>query len=101
MKIISKQPNPSGAYPPVQSWSGAMPPGGYYQVANGAELSCGGFGTLIVEDDIVTGFTPDIAAWEQWQADNPVPEPQPDPQTDIMNMAVDHEYRLTMIELGM
>ena len=79
MNIIQKQPNPSGAYPPIQSWSGAVPPDGYYQVADGVELSCGGFGTLTVEDSIVTAFTPDVEAWEAWKAEHPEPEP---PQID-------------------
>ena len=31
-----------------------------------------------------------------------VPEPEPEPTTeeDLMSMAVDHEYRLTLLELG-
>lgn len=75
MNIIQKQPNPSGAYPPIQSWSGTVPPDGYYQVAAGMELSCGGFGTLTVEDAIVTAFTGDVEAWERWQTEHPAPEP--------------------------
>ena len=87
MNIIQKQPNPDGAYPPIQSWSGAVPPDGYYQVADGVELSCGGFGTLTVEDGIVTAFTPDVEAWEQWQAEHPTPEPTLD-DTTALQLAV-------------
>ena len=83
MNITQKQPNPSGAYPPIQSWSGAVPPDGYYQVTDGVELSCGGFGTLTVEDGIVTDFTPNTEAWEQWQAEHPAPEPQTDDITAL------------------
>ena len=83
MNIIQKQPNPSGAYPPIQSWSGANTPDGYYQVADGVELSCGGFGTLTVEDGIVTAFTPNAAAWEAWQAEHPESEPQLDDMTAV------------------
>ena len=100
MNIIQKQPNPSGAYPPIQSWSEATPPDGYYQVADGVELSCGGFGTLTVEDGIVMGFTPNTEAWEQWQAEHPAPEPQPTAEEDRDAMLIDLEYRMTLMELG-
>ena len=30
----------------------------------------------------------------------PEPEPEPDPMTDMLAMALDHEYRLTLMELG-
>ena len=83
MNIVKKTPNPSGAYPPIQSWSGVTPPDGYYQVADGVELSCGGFGALTAEDDIVTAFTPDVEAWERWQAEHPVPEPTLDDITAL------------------
>ena len=83
MNIIQKQPNPSDAYPPIQSWVGVTPPDGYYQVADGVELSCGGFGTLTVEDGIVTAFTPDVDAWEAWQAEHPAPEPPIDDITAL------------------
>lgn len=29
-----------------------------------------------------------------------LPEPEPSTETDLMSMAVDHEYRLTLLELG-
>lgn len=83
MNIIQKQPNPSGAYPPIQSWSGVPTPDGYYQVAGGVELSCGGFGTLTVEDGIVTAFTPDVEAWEAWKTEHPAPEPSLDDITSL------------------
>ena len=83
MNIIQKQPNPSGAYPSIQSWSGAMPPETHYQVAHGVELSHGGFGTLTVEDGIVTAFTPDAEAWERWQTEHPAPEPPIDDITAL------------------
>ena len=30
----------------------------------------------------------------------PVPEPQPDVQADTQEMMIDHEYRITLLELG-
>ena len=101
MNIIQKQPNPSGAYPPIQSWSKAVPPDGYYQVADDIKLTCGGLGELTVEDNIVIIFTPDVEAWEAWLASLP-PEQPPTPtaQEDTNAMLVDHEFRLTLMELG-
>ena len=32
--------------------------------------------------------------------DEPTPEPAPDPQADTDAMLIDHEMRLTMLELG-
>lgn len=101
MNIIQKQPNPSGAYPPIQSWAGEVPPDGYYQVADGVELSCGGFGTLTVEDGIVTAFTPDVEAWEQWQAEHTEPIPQMTTQEAILDKLTEIEYRQDLMELGL
>ena len=33
MKIIKSTPNPSGAYPPILTWSGDAPPHGWLKVA--------------------------------------------------------------------
>lgn len=87
MRIIQTQPNPNGSYPPIDERHGATLPDGHYQVADGVELSCGGFGTLTVEDGIVTAFTPDVGAWEAWQAEHPAPEPQIDDIT-LLQLAV-------------
>lgn len=70
MNIISKIPNQSGAYPPVQSWNGETPPDTHYEVADSVQLSCGGFGMLTVVDDVVTAFTPDEVVWTAWQTAN-------------------------------
>ena len=35
------------------------------------------------------------------QADHPAPpDPEPTAEEDLMSMTVDHEYRITMLELG-
>lgn len=77
MTIIQKHPNPSGAYPPIQEWHGETPPDGYYQVSVGVQLSCGGFGTLTIIDNIVTAFTPNETEWNAWKAAHPESAPQP------------------------
>ena len=83
MNIIQKQPNPDGAYPPILAWNESTPPDTHYQVADGVELSCGGFGVLTVEDGIVTDFTGDTEAWERWQTEHPAPEPPIDDITAL------------------
>ena len=86
MNIIQKQANPSGAYPPIQSWNGETPPATHYEVAEGVELSCGGFGTLTIVDNIVMAFTPNETAWNAWNAANPQPTPQPTTEEKIVTL---------------
>lgn len=101
MNIIQKEPNPSGAYPPIQLWNGTVPPETQYQVADGVELSCGGFGTLMVEDGIVVAFAPDTAAWERWQAGHTEPIPPMTTQEAMMDKLTELEYRQDLMELGL
>ena len=98
MNILRLEPNPSGAYPPMQSWSGSVVPDGFYEVADGVELSCGGFGTLTVVDNVVTAFTPDTEAWAAWQAANPEATAQP-PETDKLRADVDYIAVMTGVTL--
>lgn len=84
MNIIRKDTRPNGAYFNIENnWLGETPPDTHYEVAEGVELSYGGFGTLTIEDGIVTAFTPDAAAWEAWQAEHPAPEPPIDDITAL------------------
>lgn len=101
MNIIPMQPNESGAYLPVQSWDGATPPDGYLEVAEGVTLTHGGFGTLTIENDVATAFTPDEAAWEAWQAEHPAPEPQ-DPLTlsDVAEAMIDLQVEMINLKMG-
>lgn len=81
MNILQKQPNPSGAYPPIQSWSGEIPPEGYYKItANTTELY-NGFITPTVTNGVVTSFLCNTTAWEEWKASLP-PEKPPEPTTE-------------------
>lgn len=103
MRIISKHPNPSGAYPPVQSRSDNVLPNGYYEiVADMIEFDThNGFVTLMLENGIVTGFVPNIEAWEAWKVSLPPPHPpEPSPDEDRDALSIDHEYRLALLELG-
>ena len=82
--IIQKQPNPSGAYPALQSWDSATPPDGYAIVQDAVDLSTfykyNGFVVLTIEAidgvDTVTAYEPNVEAWEAWKASLPEPEPQ-------------------------
>ena len=65
-----------------------------------------GFVILNVEEidgvKTVVSYIPDVEAWEEWKKNNPdVPEIESSPQDDIDAMMVDHEYRLTLLELGL
>jgi len=75
MRIISVSANPSGAYPPPQSWDGALPPGGYAVIPDTLDLAAfyaaGGFVSMAFADGRVMSFTADSAAFERWKAANP------------------------------
>lgn len=44
---------------------------------------------------VVTSMTPGVVPDPE-----PIPEPDPTAEEDLMQMAVDHELRITMLELG-
>ena len=92
MKIIQKQPNPSGAYPAQQSWNKPTPPDGYAIIPDTLDMAdfyeYNGFVILAIEGDTVTGYTPNVEAWEEWKASLPEPTP-PEPT---------HEERITELE---
>lgn len=109
MKIIQKNPNPSGAYPPPNEWHKETPPNGYAVIADTVDMADfyahNGFVTLtieaiehtrqverIVDDEVqavdevytidtVTAYTPNIEAWEAWKASLPEPA-EPEPTTE-------------------
>ena len=53
MLIIQKNPNPSGAYPALQTWNMETPPNGYAVIADTVDMAdfyaYNGFVTLIIE----------------------------------------------------
>lgn len=121
MKIIRTTPNDSGAYPGIQAGTFRAIPDGYARWPDDLDTAefyaHNGFVTLTIEDvaievspgvcDVertVTAVTPNLEAWEAWkeeEAAKPTPEPEPTPQDDTDAMLVDHEYRLTLLELGL
>ena len=97
---VQPTPNPSGAYPAPQL---NRAPGLLYlpDVYLDTFLAYNGFVTLTITDDTVTAIEPNTEAWEAWKAEQPEPvEPKPTPQEDTDAMLVDHEYRITLLELG-
>ena len=67
MNIIQKQPNPSGAYPPIQSWSGETPPDTHYEITCDYSEFYNGFIIPIIEDSKVTGYVCNTEAWSAWK----------------------------------
>lgn len=99
MKYIRATPNPSGAYPAPQS----NPfPGSIALTDKQAAtlIQYNGFVSIERSGDTVT-VTPNAEAWEAWKASLPADSaPQPTAEEDRDAMLVDHEYRLTLLELG-
>lgn len=91
MKIIYKEPNPSGAYPPIQEGSCSRVPAGMAQWPEELETETfyqyNGFVTLELDGDRVASYEPDVAAWEAWRASLPPdpepPEPEPTPEDAV------------------
>ena len=73
MNIIQKQPNPSGAYPPIQSWQGEAPPEGYYEITADTTEFYNGFITPTIENGVVTSLACDTDAWNVWKDAQPQP----------------------------
>ena len=65
-------------------------------------LEYNGFVNITVVDGILTNIEPNTDAWEEWKATRPAEptEPEPTAQDDTDAMLVDHELRITMLELG-
>ncbi len=61
-----------------------------------------GFAYLTVDDGTVTAIAINQEAYDAYQADHKEtpPDPEHTAEEDLMSMTVDHEYRITMLELG-
>jgi hypothetical protein len=108
MKIIKKTPYENGMYPVIQTWDRQTLPEGYAEVPDTLDTTVfydyNGFVILTIEDDVVTKMVAnpeardiDAKKTKEWQESQP--KPVPSPQEDMDAMLVDHEYRLTMLEL--
>ena len=67
MNIIQKQPNESGAYPPIQSWNGEVPPEMHYEITADTTEYFNGFIVPTIENGVVTSFVCNTEAWEAWK----------------------------------
>ena len=109
MKLIPIKPNPSGAYPPIQEVSFEAPPDGTAvwpdDLPTDIFVGQSGFVRLTVEDvdgvPTVTGCEPDEEARTAWEAAREIAPAVHTEQDDTAAMLIDHEYRLTLLELGL
>lgn len=109
MKLIQLEPNESGGYPPIQEGDFRAVPPGMAVWLDGLSTQTfydqNGFVTLTVEDidgvPTVAGCEPDAAARTAWEESRVETAAVPTEQEDTAAMLVDHEYRLTLLELGL
>lgn len=94
MEILKLAPNPSGGYPPIQSWTDNKPvPEGYAEVVCDAAIfyESKGFVTPTLIDNAVVAFAPNIEAYEANEAAYPEAKRQP---TDAERIAALETYVL-------
>lgn len=95
LKLIRTEPNPSGAYPPIQEVSSTNVPDGMALWPDSLETDTyyqyNGFVSLTIdeatEDTPVTvaSYTANVESWEAWKASLP-PEPEPEvSDTEVLN----------------
>lgn len=66
-------------------------------------LEYAGFVELEISEGVAVSITPDVTAYARWKAEESERkeiEPE-DPQADTDAMMINHEYRLTLLELGL
>ena len=103
MMYIKAEKNSIGAYPPPQKTKAEG------LVSLPAEmidtfLNYSGFVNIETENGIVTKITPDEGAFKEWQEGTEAEAAstgKSDPQADTDAMLINHEYRLTLLELGL
>lgn len=102
MYFIRPTKNTAGAYPQPQS---VKAPGLVELPAEHLPryIEYSGFVELEISEGVVTSLTPNIAEYEAWKAQEEVSASVEieDTQADTAAMLVDHEYRLTLLELGL
>lgn len=106
MYIITKIPNESGAYSSPQTWDDPILPVGYATISDTIDMTgffaYNGFVTLTIDNDAVTSYAPNEEAWVNWKSSlPPIAEKEPSEEEDTAAMLIDHEFRLTMLELGL
>lgn len=105
MKIIRIKPNESGAYPPLQDWTGT-PPETHYAISDIVDISVfyeyNGFVIPTTDETgVVIEIQPNAEAWDDWKASLPEPEaPEQTTEEILLELVADHEARICMMELG-
>ena len=89
MNIIQKQPNISGAYPPIQSWNGETPPNTHYEISADIGEFYNGFIIPAIENGVVTSFVCNTELWEAWKVEEAaktpiIPEPTIEERTTAL-----------------
>ncbi len=89
MNIIQKQPNPSGAYPPIQSWDEETPPDTHYEITADTTEFYNGFIIPTIKNSKVTSFVCNATAWEAWKVEEAakipiIPEPTIEERTTAL-----------------
>lgn len=109
MYIISLEASSSGSRPPLQTWEHNFIPEGFaicpdefYDIFYSTTPA--GFVNIVVENNVVISMTINQETLDTYVAENPESEstaPKPTAHDDTDAMMVDHEYRLTLLELGL
>lgn len=107
MYIIKREASSNGGRPPLQPWTHKSLPEGFAFCPDEFHdifysTSPAGFVELTIEDDIVTGMAAVSEKVDAYKEANPEVEEEDTstPQDDTDAMLIDHEYRLTLLELG-
>lgn len=109
MHIIKLEPFGNGGRPALQSWGGKVPPEGYALCPDNFvgifySTSPAGFVNISVENGTVVNMETNQTALDAYVAALPEvteTEVEPTEEEDTASMLVDHEYRLTLLELGL
>lgn len=111
MYIIKMEASENGGRPPLQSWTGRKAPEGFALCPDEFfdifySTSPAGFVDISVENGTVVNMEINQTAVDAYIKANPEPEltelqqSLEDQVTDLQEMIVDQEYRLTLLELG-
>ena len=110
MNIIPITPNPDGSYRQIQSgWPAGTPVPSTHAVWPDTLdttdfYACGGFGTLTVEGQTVTAFTPNAEAYEEWKTEHPEtpvdPEPEPTLEDRVSTLETSKADQTSVDELN-
>lgn len=99
MRIVEIKPLSNGAHRNQDSTFDILPDG-WAIIPKDMELANFPFGDVTVDeiDNIMT-----VTSWTPGIIPDPDPEPEKQPSAidDIESLVVDHEYRLTLLELGL